>query len=155
MSYRAETIANCFLRIAALTNSSISPMKMQKLIYLAHAYCLVYQGKPLVNELFEAWKFGPVLPSIYHAFKWHISQKIDRQIPHFDATVEDPKIREILEFIWENYGKFRAEKLSKWTHERDGPWDRVVNGSQEHFRNQTIPNEFITKYFEKLLGLAT
>ncbi len=152
MCYRAETIANRFLNIASLSNKSISPMKMQKLIYLAHAYCLVYQKKPLVNELFEAWKFGPVLPSIYHAFKRHVSQKIDRQIPKFDAQIDDPKILKILEFIWDNYADFPAEKLSNWTHERGGPWDRIVNASGTHYRNQTIPNEYIQEYFEKMLG---
>jgi uncharacterized phage-associated protein len=155
MKYPALKIANMFLRLAAIDRRNISPMKLQKLLYLAQGYCLVETGEPLVDELFEAWKFGPVLPSLYHACKSFGGNSVHGQLGDSYGLENSPanleqrhsKIKEIIQFVWETYGDMQAIELSNWTHEKGGPWDKVVHSPDYHFRNQAIPNDLIKTYF--------
>jgi uncharacterized phage-associated protein len=68
--YSSKAVANTFLDIAKANNvADISPMKLQKLIYYAHAWHLAFLGQPLIKEEVQAWKFGPVIPDVYFEFK--------------------------------------------------------------------------------------
>jgi uncharacterized phage-associated protein len=45
----------------------LSNLQMQKILYLAHmVYMDKNSGEPLVDEDFQAWDYGPVLPSLYY-----------------------------------------------------------------------------------------
>lgn len=64
MGHSAKAIANFF--IDRHKRHGISPLKLQKLIYMAHGWHLALLDKPLVeDEAPEAWKFGPVFASVY------------------------------------------------------------------------------------------
>ena len=71
MPYSSEKIANFFLGLAQKEQVELTPLKLQKLLYFAHGWHLVLDsdGDPLLDEDIEAWKYGPVVPSIYHKFK--------------------------------------------------------------------------------------
>lgn len=66
----ALDVASYFL--ATLGNdpeNDLTQLKLQKLCAYAQGYCLALTGKPLFNENIEAWKHGPVIPSLYRQFK--------------------------------------------------------------------------------------
>jgi uncharacterized phage-associated protein len=44
-------------------------MKLIKTVFIAHGFYLASKDKPLVNEFVQAWKYGPVIDSVYHEFK--------------------------------------------------------------------------------------
>ena len=69
--YSAIAIANYFIQKSLDEKTDdLSPMKLQKLVYFAHAWYLIYQdGGKLINEAIEAWSYGPVINSVYHEFK--------------------------------------------------------------------------------------
>lgn len=62
-------IANYFIELAKNDDNLVSPMKLQKLVYFAHGWCLALADKPLINEKVEAWQYGPVVGSLYREFK--------------------------------------------------------------------------------------
>lgn len=70
LSYLPAHIANFFLWNADKEGiKDMTPMKLIKLVYISYAWSLaIYQNK-LFNERIEAWRYGPVIPSIYHEFK--------------------------------------------------------------------------------------
>ncbi|WP_265332888.1 Panacea domain-containing protein [Mulberry dwarf phytoplasma] len=43
-------------------------MKLQKIIYYAHAFHLVNQKQKLINSTLQAWIYGPVFPELYIEF---------------------------------------------------------------------------------------
>lgn len=51
--------------------SLITPLKLQKLLYYAQAWSLVFRGKALFYEDIEAWVHGPVIPLVYQRYKHH------------------------------------------------------------------------------------
>src|SRR5690606_28223588 len=54
-------VVNYFLRkVDKTSGSSMTPLKLQKLVYYAQAWHLAFYGTKLFNEEFQAWVHGPV-----------------------------------------------------------------------------------------------
>jgi uncharacterized phage-associated protein len=135
--YSPKSIANYFLDLARASGESITPMKLQKLVYYAHGWYAGQMGKPLINEAVEAWQYGPVIPSLYHEFKQFGASVITRKACEFDGSKfqevslpEDPSIRKFLENIWGSYGRYTGITLSEMTHATGSPWDTTWNECQ-------------------------
>ena len=129
--------ANYFLTRARKESVAITPMKLLKLVYIGYGWCLTLLGRKLFKEKIEAWQFGPVIPSLYHEFKSFGPKAIDRfaiEVEYDDTDkvkdinipiVQDPKIIQVLEKVWQTYKEHSAYKLSSITHHRDSAWDKA------------------------------
>lgn len=116
-----EVIARYFL-----TKKSLSPKKIQKLVYYAYAWFITLKNdnsEDIQNRLFEenpqAWAHGPVFQSLYQLYKdhgWHEIKKITTKI-----KFEDSELSEFLDEIWAKFGKFSADELEYMTHQ-ESPW---------------------------------
>ena len=67
--YPSAAIANEFLTLSFSDQKLVSPMKLLKLVYLAHGWHLAIKGKPLIDEQIQAWDYGPVIQNLYHEIK--------------------------------------------------------------------------------------
>jgi uncharacterized phage-associated protein len=147
MPYSAIEIANYFLRKSFDENIKITPMKLVKLVYFAHGWNLALRDEPLLCETVEAWKFGPVLPSVYHAFKQYGSDQIvELAFPgnsNFDNIDADTK--ELLDQVWNAYKNYSGWQLSAISHELNSPWD-VATKAQKTI----IPDESIKAHYKAL-----
>src|SRR5438093_7141533 len=90
MPYGAKAIANYFLELAEVKDQKIDPMKMQKLVYFAHGWCLALKEAPLITEKIEAWAYGPVIRTLYGAFKDLGSRDITH--PAYEVRVSGGKV---------------------------------------------------------------
>jgi len=157
--YSAKAVANAFLDIAESEGEKISPMKIQKLVYIAHGWALGLLSEPFISEEIEAWKYGPVIQDLYHEFKRYgsgdichkatdisldnRSLKIVKQEPCLSP--EDSDALELVNRVWQEYGRFTGPELSNITHMKDTPWDITYNG--EHQR--VIANSVIEKHYKE------
>ena len=165
MGYSAQAVANCFLDLAQKEGKEITPLKIQKLVYLAHGWHLALtEGDPLVDdELVEAWQYGPVFPSLYFELIDFGKNPITRKAQEyrFDESTEEwlswnPYIRPsdsytngFIEHIWKLYKGYSAVQLSTKTHETDSPWSQI--SKETNIKNAHIPNDIIKEYYEKRL----
>ena len=81
MENYALAIANYFIELAHKDNIDIRPLKLMKLVYIAHGYILALLDKPTDGaklEKVEAWQYGPVFPSVYYSFKQYGGNPIDK-----------------------------------------------------------------------------
>lgn len=134
-------IARCFLFLDNENEGDgISNLKLQKLVYYAQGFFTAIFNKPLFTNHIEAWAHGPVVPTLYHAYKEHGSNRIP--VPQdFDKGALADNELELVEEVFEVFGQFSAWKLRNMTHE-EAPW-------QAHEKDaSTIPLEEITKYFK-------
>src|SRR5690606_31455479 len=63
------TVADDILRVAKAQGRALTPLQLMKLTYIAHGYALGSGVGDLFNSRIEAWKYGPVIPDLYHATK--------------------------------------------------------------------------------------
>ena len=64
--YSSVLIAGQFVNLGVKENNPVTQMKLQKMVFFAHGLHLALNnGDPLIREKFLAWKFGPVVPTIY------------------------------------------------------------------------------------------
>ncbi|MEH7503302.1 type II toxin-antitoxin system antitoxin SocA domain-containing protein [Neobacillus drentensis] len=127
MAYQLVDVINWFL-----SKESMSPKKLQKLLYYAYSWFLTLQNESsedLENRLFvaefEAWVHGPVIYSVYDQFRekgYRPIEQFQGNIPVFDAETTD-----ILEQVWEEYGHFTGNELESITHQ-ESPWIRAREG---------------------------
>src|ERR1700738_4990459 len=70
MAYPAQAVANFFIKKSIEDHiEDFNIMKLIKTVFIAHGFYLATKDKPLINEFVQAWKYGPVIDSVYHEFK--------------------------------------------------------------------------------------
>ena len=161
MGYSAKAIANWFLETAEAEGVPVSPLKLQKLVYLAHGWHLgLTDGEPLVDDEFaQAWRYGPVFQSLYDEFSEYGKDPIERLAEEIDFSksgelkISEPGIlshdrdtHRLLERTWEIYGHRTAAQLSALTHKSGSPWD-ITREEHEAYRYPDIDNDLITDYY--------
>ncbi|WP_196220177.1 Panacea domain-containing protein [Terrilactibacillus tamarindi] len=60
------------------SGKNISNLKLQKILYYLQARFLTNDSGPLFNDEISKWRYGPVVPSVYHEFKLFGSGAITR-----------------------------------------------------------------------------
>jgi uncharacterized phage-associated protein len=148
MAYDARTVANVFLGFGRRDNSPISPLKMQKLIYLAHGWNLVMRGERLVENDFEAWPYGPVVPEVYNALRRYGATAITEPIVGFGLQLEAGP-QGFVDAVWKHYCQFSGVQLSALTHEPGYAWDLTMKNSNPFNLRPVISNELIADEFQR------
>lgn len=154
-------IANYFVGKSLETGIEMTPMKLVKLTYISHGWHLGLKKQPLINEATEAWRYGPVVPSVYNKFKVYGSAQIkalETNISSKVIEIEDKTLSVFLDEVWNVYKGYNGLQLSTLTHQPNTPWDIVYNqrGGKDSDTNMIIPNELIQKHYEqKIVTPAT
>ena len=120
---------------------------MLKLVYFSHGHALAVRGEPLSSHAVRAWKYGPVIPEVYFAFRRRQGVYELKIIPQFDQEIE-AWCRDVISDTYRKYEDVHPLDMSDITHVIDGPWELTV---REKGYNSTIPDEVIGRYFEKQL----
>jgi uncharacterized phage-associated protein len=154
MPYSAIKIANEFIRLAreAEPPRLLTPLQLIKLVYIAHGFSLVYLTDPLLSEPPQAWQYGPVVPSLYHAVKQYGSNPITAPIEgDTDPQELSPQAGGLIAAVYRAYGHLSGIQLSNMTHQENTPWSTVWNRSG---KNALIPNDMIQMHYRELAGRA-
>lgn len=132
-------------------------LKLEKLVYLCYADYLCNYNKELYKDKIYAYKYGPVVKSVYEKYKGYGYKELEKDDEEvlFDEIYEMPsrsrimfaeggieKINSIDETI-KKYGMFSAGGLVDITHNKNTPW--AISGRGENM-NEIISNEIIKRY---------
>jgi len=163
--YPALAIAASFVENSLFTGIQLTPMKLVKLTYIAHGYYLAFNdGKPLLREAVQAWKYGPVVPPVYEEYKvfgrQHITEvKIPFHIGSDGKKSEYELPLDIGVFILnvaDAYKEHTGLDLSTLTHRPGTPWDKVNSQHGGDMpRNVIIPNNIIEAHYKDLINERT
>ncbi|MBB3121006.1 Panacea domain-containing protein [Pseudoduganella violacea] len=149
---RSTPVVNHLLRLGFREKADdLTPLKIQKLLYFLHGWYLAVTGKPLIEEGFEKWQYGPVARGVYDALKRYGSNPVDDYIKDFDwETGEEtahfinpetvPQFSDVLEAVWKKYSPLTGAQLSTLTHLEQTPWSLTE-------MRERIDDELIRKYF--------
>lgn len=155
-------IANYFISKGIEENNLVSPMKLQKLLFYAFGWYYSLKNELLFNESIQAWKYGPVIESIYHRTKSYGSKDIDALLgmSSVDSSTApllqphtDQEVLVFLQSVWTTLSKYSAVILSNATHSENSPWTKVYHEYKCNIPAKTsIPNQYIKAYFDHLIS---
>lgn len=143
----ALNVANTFLNKGFECDIDISPMKLQKLIFILYKEYLKETGMPLFHERFETWKYGPVIRDVYSAFSGNRSNAIRDYYRDIDGVVYIVDIRggsviaKVFDRVWEKYKNYSGEVLSMFTHRRGTAWSKAKEKNSWCLNNEDIEAE--------------
>lgn len=123
----------------------ISNLTLQKILFIMH---LLYMGKnngePLVNDTFEAWAYGPVIPRLYHEAKYFGAEPVEDIIFKKEHKVNFKGMGFIREK--EKILSIEPYHLVSITHRNDGAWAKHYKPGRKGIM---IPNESIMEEYRK------
>lgn len=134
--YDARAVANLLLDRAG--DLPITHIALQKLLFFAHGHYLLTRGVPLIAGVFEAWRYGPVHPVIYQAFKSAGAAAVRERATSFDFArgeprellpPDDPWAVEQIDRVLATMGRWPVSRLVELSHAPKGPWAETVNKS--------------------------
>lgn len=156
---RPLAVANEFIRQYGQAND-LTHLKLQKLTYFAQGWWLAIKGEDLIEERPQVWRYGPVFESLFRTLSGAGDQPIkqlagtspfgDVKAPTLEAPVFESQ-REMISWIWSEYGKLSGPQLSDLTHDVGTPWRKIAE--ERNFRvplNFEIPREEDWGFFAKL-----
>lgn len=165
MENYALSIANYFIDLANNSGRIIRPLKLMKLVYIAHGYMLALLDRPTKGtklEKVEAWKYGPVFPSVYYSFKGYGKRPITKKTEDIDFSsisgsgefslvtpmLEKKEEKEICDFVWNTYGKYTDTSLVNILHAEGTPWKKTY---KENGQNAIIPDALTKQHYQEVI----
>ncbi len=120
----------------------VSPKKLQKLVYYVEAWHLVHFDSELIEENFEAWVHGPVVPNLYQDLKKFgyndiqvINDEIDSAEDRIEKVASENNISEdqlqLIYSVLNKYGTLSSFELEMLTHS-EAPWIEARKGFPPH-----------------------
>lgn len=165
MKNDAIAIANYFVDKANKEDHSPHPLtllRLVKYVYIAYGFAMAILDKVIIDKRFdtvEAWKYGPVIPSVYHSFKYNgnnpitkksliaISEDEDGKLKFKCPEITDENIIMILDFVWERYKNKSTSELISLLHRDNTPWAYCYRPG----KNVDIPDEMTKVYYEAIV----
>ena len=122
----AKTICN-------INGWNITNLQLQKMLYIVQMLFVgVRKGEPLFNAHFEAWKYGPVEPTLYSKLKPFCSEMLPLWAFSDDDSIpeNDPDFI-ILKKIIDTLNKKTINFLITYTHDDKGAWHKIYTDERE------------------------
>ena len=145
-THDARAVANVLIRSGIDRAKPRDPLQLIKLTYLCHGWMLGLYRRPLSAQPVEAWKYGPVIPDVYHGLK-HYGSKPVNVVQDFLGSNFDELEADLIQQVFDAYSDFSGVQLSRLTHARGTPWHQVWHRTG---RNAIIPDNLIEEYFVEL-----
>lgn len=124
----------------------VTPLKLQKLLYYCQGYALALTGKPLFADPIEAWKYGPVVGSVYREYKAYGKCCIPFEtVEAIDELDEIPA--SIARLVVNDKGRLSGIALANATH-LELPWKDTYKGMYTH---EKIPCSVMKDFFSSVL----
>lgn len=137
--------------LAERSGWSLSNLELQKRLYLAHMIHLARTSEPLIQEGFEAWDYGPVVPELYHEAKVYGAQPVGNIFPsRFRISANSDEARSLDEAFNLTKG-FSPGRLVAVTHWPEGAWAKHYRSDA---RGTPIPDEDIKEEFNDRVSNA-
>lgn len=158
--YPSAAIANYFIQKAHQDKTPLSPMKLLKIVYYAYGWHYALTDKPLISERIQAWRYGPVVMSLYYELKGYGNSNIAELILDTNKNPvsidnDDSYVKSLLDRIWKMYSRFTASQLSGMTHVDGNPWHQTWSEVENNELFVEIDPDLVTRHFKKQLENAT
>lgn len=135
MTYSIKAIANAIITKANhLHINDLTPLKLQRLLWLAQCEALK-DNQLLFDDIFCRWKFGPVVPSLYHALQSFKGSTVIQPLTYIqhdkvmvpNVPVFDFKTHLLIDTILNRYGFCLSQELIELTKDFAGDGSLITH----------------------------
>ncbi|UZO81241.1 DUF4065 domain-containing protein [Aquimarina sp. ERC-38] len=142
---------------------TVSPKKLQKLVYYVEAWHLVHFDSELIDENFEAWVHGPVVPELYQDLKQFgyndiqiINDELDSSEERIKKVAKENDLTEnqiqLIYSVLNKYGTLSSFELEMLTHSEQ-PWIEARKDFPPHERcTNVIPKNRMKEFYSAQLA---
>lgn len=142
-----KLIANSILRRAFTEQIAVSPMKLQKLMFLITCLYQRNTGRRLLTESFQPWRYGPVCGAVYGEFTSFGGNPITEYAKDVmgDAYAADerssPELKQAIDTVWSHLGCLPAVTLSRITVLPGSAWSKAVEDKSYFVSNADMAED--------------
>lgn len=142
----------------------ITNKKLQKLLYYVQAWNLAVFGDPLFDEAPQAWRHGPVYPTVYQTFKSFGAENVSLAHEYEKGAIDEedmmkliaeetnlsPQQAGLIQEVMTKYGTQSAFALEILSH-RERPWLDARKGLDDFDASeQPITHDAMREYYSSL-----
>ncbi|MBK8243264.1 MAG: DUF4065 domain-containing protein [Saprospiraceae bacterium] len=160
---KALEVSNIILTHFDYIGDLITNKKLQKLLYYVEAWSLVYHSS-LIEEDFEAWVHGPVIPEVYQQFKSFGYSAIKNE--YSDGQTASDKMRNLLKSsnlekeqkdlifaVLHKYSSLTSFQLESLSHSEQ-PWLEARKGLMDFDHSSVLIDKRLMKsYYSSLVNV--
>lgn len=151
---KEKNVNNSAEKIALYIISSgkeITNLLLQKVLYYVKAISGLFESTSIILEPCEAWKFGPVFPTVYEKYKEFGKQEITINLSSdYVNELLSEEEKKITDYVLNTFGIYNAWFLKDLTHAEE-PWVIARNGIDENDASQNIMEDnLIIDYFKRM-----
>ena len=127
-----KLIANSILRRVFTEQTSVSPMKLQKLMFFTACLYQRHTRRRLLTESFQPWKSGPTCGAVYGEFASFggnpITEYAKDAIGDVYAADErsNPELKQAIDTVWDHMKHLPAVTLARITVLSESAWSKAV-----------------------------
>lgn len=155
MNYEAKEVAKFIVNYANSKGKFVNNTMVNIILYYLQGFSYICYNKPLFQDDFEAWAYGPRIPEVYTLFSMF---GLERIRPYNDVLdlicykkVENINYREgfnkiiadFLEVNVTNLLQYTPQELVASTWKKGTAWEQIY----EEGRKNVIPKSVMKKYF--------
>lgn len=123
---------------------ALSNLHLQKILYIAH---MLYMGQSrerlIVGDEFEAWDYGPVLPSIYREVSAYGPNPIRNGFNDV-PDIHGPEAQAIDDAV-QRLARVSPFRLVEMVHDNKSAWSQVYD---PYFRGMQIPDAMVIQEYQ-------
>lgn len=140
MSMNAIGVANLFIKKHG-SDLYLTNLKLNKLVYFAQVETLRATGDVLFLDDIQAWKYGPVEPSVYAVFRKFGRGRIEETSGAVASSADGgiDLASKIIDRVAASYGYMAAFELVEYSHRSGSAWC----GAYEPGENRIITKQMI------------
>lgn len=129
----------------------VTNLSVQKMLYLCQIVSVSVNNKLMFSDLCEAWKYGPVYPTIYYKLSKYARDYIDvNEFDTFNEIELDAEDKRIVDAVIASFGVLSGSALISVSHKTE-PWKRARVGVHDlENSNAVITNKSIKEYAKSI-----
>ena len=149
--------------ITAIGKGMLTPLHVLKMTYMSHGYTWGIAEHRLISDKVEAWKYGPVYPTVYEALSHYgdnpaqslhycgtllsSEDKVKERIKHLGSAFT-PSEKEVIDSVVNMYKDWTGGQLIALMHRKGTPWRRHYI---KDYTGIVIPDEDTKNYYTQLV----
>lgn len=142
----ANSIARYIVRESYRHGVPVTNLQLQKMMYILQiSYCKTFQ-RLLFDDEFEAWEYGPVLPSVFEEFEKFGGTSIqkDYEDSEFDRIYPfDKRAIDVVMVVMAC--KLSPHAMASITNKEGGAWDvTYMEGEKRTIRNGLVMKDALS-----------